>query len=123
MKHYRKNFSRRQPKLSDGDELVECNCSQYAPGTPFGAGLAKLRFARCNLVNCVLPEDAETIDCNTAQVDLAALDAAEAVQAQKAEAERLLMDKVQTAVRTAKSGETITVDPLAGTVATKAVPK
>ena len=67
----------------DGDVFEGCNLSQAVPGTPIGlkaqvgTGLetcatpAKgLVFRRCNLANCLPPEDAVVEDCMVAQTEL-----------------------------------------------------
>jgi len=54
--------------LKDGETIRDRNLSQLVPGTPIFHGVKGLRFLRCNLTNCIVPEDAEVVDCNTAQV-------------------------------------------------------
>lgn len=59
MSEYRRqNFMRSAPVFADGDVLVECNCSQVQPHTPFGGKACGLLFVRCNLRNCDLPDGA-----------------------------------------------------------------
>ena len=61
------------PLCEDGDTFTECNFARLVPGTEIGLNAkgepcAKLMFIRCNLLNCIPPDDATVIDCNTAQV-------------------------------------------------------
>jgi hypothetical protein len=57
----------------DGDVFVDANLCQDEPGTliglkPDGKAARELLFRRCNLVNCVVPQDAKTEGCNEAQI-------------------------------------------------------
>ena len=61
------------PLCEDGDTFTECNFARLVPGVKIGLNAkgdpcAKLTFTRCNLFNCIPPDDATVIDCNTAQV-------------------------------------------------------
>ena len=66
--YYRRDNLTCLPKFSDGDVIEECNLAQPAMNTPAGAGAKRLVFRRCNLVNCVVPDDATLEDCVNFQV-------------------------------------------------------
>ncbi len=49
------------PKAEDGQEFVECNFLQLRPNTKIFKGVKNLKFVRCNIMNCDVPDDAELI--------------------------------------------------------------
>ncbi len=55
------NFTESAPSFVAGDVLEDCNCSQSEAHTAFG--VPGMRFVRCNLTNCDVPEDNEKVDC------------------------------------------------------------
>ena len=69
MIHRKQNWSFIQPSVNAGDTIDRCNCSQLSPGTPVCAGISSLKFIESNLVNCILPIDAQFDGCNRAQID------------------------------------------------------
>jgi len=63
----RVNLSFEQPKCTDGDTFFRVNLTQAEPGTEICKGVKGLTFERCNLRNCVVPPDADVIQCNKVQ--------------------------------------------------------
>lgn len=55
--------------VKDGHAFNGDNFTQLFPHTKILEGVKGLRFIDCNLVNCDIPEDAETIGCLRAQID------------------------------------------------------
>jgi len=73
MIHKRKNLSNtalarylKDNSVKDGDEFRNCNLSRLKRVEIF-KGVKNLKFVECNLVNCILPDDAVTEHCNTVQ--------------------------------------------------------
>ena len=65
-----KNFSKELPSgIKDGDRFEYCNFSQIIPNTKIFVGIKNLTFYKCNLVNCIPPNDAKAEGCNTAQIE------------------------------------------------------
>jgi len=58
-----------RPALLPNTTYIRCNFAQAEPGTKIGEGVPGLRFVQCNLVNCVVPDDAVVERCCTAQVE------------------------------------------------------
>jgi len=48
--------------VSNGDTFINCNLSRFKQENLF-VGITGLTFQNCNLVNCLLPEDAAIEDC------------------------------------------------------------
>ena len=69
MIHLRKRYCDQDPVCEDDDEFIDCNLSQLKPETEICSGRTGLRFLRCNLSNCLLPEDSVTEKCLTVQVE------------------------------------------------------
>ena len=71
MIYQNQSFAGQQPLFfQNGDEIINCNCVQLQPHTPFAVGISGLKFSGCNLVNCDLPEDAQVdmTNCMISQV-------------------------------------------------------
>ena len=57
-------------QVKNGDEFIACNIMREKPYTKMFDGLTGLKFARCNLVNCDLPDDSELdVFTNNAQIE------------------------------------------------------
>ena len=68
MIHEAENWSFRDfPEVADGDSFVQCNMVRAVPDTTVFTGKTGLKFLHCNIINCDLPADSETEQCNTAQ--------------------------------------------------------
>jgi len=55
------------PSVQDGDVFEECNFCQRNPDTPIFAGIARITFINCNLMNCALPVDSKHKECQVSQ--------------------------------------------------------
>ena len=55
--------------VESGDKFINCNFTQFTPGTKLFEGLTGLEFVDCNLINCDLPADTLTSRCNTARIE------------------------------------------------------
>lgn len=66
------NYTNKQPVFNNGQTVKNYNITQFAPGTKIGEGVTGLKFIRCNLVNCDIPNDATTDNCNTRQLNFCA---------------------------------------------------
>lgn len=62
------------PNIQDNDSFICCNLAQYTDVKIF-EGIKGLQFKDCNLVNCDLPNDAETDSCQTAKIVYEVVDA------------------------------------------------
>lgn len=62
------NFHFMDPICSKDDSFEDCNIAQQLPKTAICAGISGLIFTRCNLTNCIPPNDAAIIECNNRQV-------------------------------------------------------
>ncbi len=51
------NMSKRTD-FQPGDTFTRCNFGQPEPNTPICVGVPRLTFESCNLINCVVPNDA-----------------------------------------------------------------
>lgn len=70
MENINKNLAFQPIIANDNDTFIGCNLMQKQPNTLICQNVKGLRFERCNLVNCLLPEDAITVDCTIVNVDL-----------------------------------------------------
>ena len=62
----RKNYSLNTDLTFDNKHFIHCNFVQEEPFTSL-PNITNCKFEKCNLVNCILPESNEVIDCNIAQ--------------------------------------------------------
>lgn len=51
------------PEVNNGQTIERWNLNQMLPHTELFTGIIGLRFVKCNLVNCDLPNDAVLDDC------------------------------------------------------------
>jgi hypothetical protein len=51
------------PDVENGHEFTNCNFAQMIPHTAIFEGLVELKFTRCDLVNCDIPQDAVLDGC------------------------------------------------------------
>ena len=64
-----KNLSFTQPVCENGDTFESCNLHQLNPNTIICDGKTGLVFKNCNLINCQIPPDSTTENCNTTQIN------------------------------------------------------
>lgn len=57
------NYARQTIAARDGDIFEDCNLVQETARTMICDGVDGLTFKNCNLFNCIVPKDAEVVDC------------------------------------------------------------
>jgi len=63
------NYSyKSMPEVPEDKTFTADNFTQLKPNTEIFKGITDLKFIRCNLTNCKIPVDAETISCRHVQV-------------------------------------------------------
>jgi len=55
--------------VQSGDSFFKCDIRRFVSHTKIFEGLTGLKFEKCCLISCDLPDDSKTKDCNTAQID------------------------------------------------------
>lgn len=107
--HRRKRFCFTDPACENGDEFVECNLEQLVPNTAICVGKTGLTFARCRLLNCVLPGDATVNGKGPRQIDFCANLHPERVEAGQAAEPENCSHVVDTDMVEGEGGQTVTI--------------
>ena len=63
--------------IEDDMVFIDCQFAQFSPKTDVFKGASGLKFmGKCNLINCIIPPDAEVDSlCNVAEVEYELLEA------------------------------------------------